>query len=269
MMTEYPSLNIVGEEWNESPVIVSYWQAGKDNVNGYTSDLKSVMDFPVNMAMIKALNEEETWGSGISKIYEMMAMDFLYPDPMNLVTFPDNHDMARIWALLNHDYDLWKMAITHVMTNRGIPQLYYGTEILTDSPQHRDDGAVRSDFPGGWDGDKINAITGEGLTAQQKKAQTFVRELLHWRKTATAIHNGKLKHYRPENGVYVYFRYNDEQTIMVVINKSDDQALQLNRFSEVIGDYNSAKNAMTGATIKLNNELQLEGKSVVVLELGN
>jgi len=142
MMREYPTLNIVGEEWNDNPVIVSYWQAGKTNPNGYTSDLKSVVDFPVNIALIKALNEEESWGTGLKKLYEMMAMDFLYPDPMNLVTFTDNHDMARIWALLNHDYDLWKMAITHLLTNRGIPQIYYGTEILTDSPAHRDDGVI-------------------------------------------------------------------------------------------------------------------------------
>ena len=267
MMTEYPTLNIVGEEWNESPVIVSYWQAGKTNTNGYTSDLKSVMDFPVNMAMIKALNEEESWGSGISKIYEMMAMDFLYPDPMNLVTFTDNHDMARIWALLNHDYDLWKMAITHVMTNRGIPQLYYGTEILTDSPEQRDDGAVRSDFPGGWAGDEINAVTGKGLTTQQKAAQQYVKKLLTWRKTATAIHNGKLKHYRPENGVYVYFRYNADQTIMVVINKGEDQELRLDRFAEVIKEFNSAKNVMSDTVVELGESIQIGKRSVGVYEL--
>ena len=267
MMTEYPTLNIVGEEWNESPVIVSYWQAGKTNPNGYTSDLKSVMDFPVNMAMIKALNEEESWGSGISKIYEMMAMDFLYPDPMNLVTFTDNHDMARIWALLNHDYDLWKMAITHVMTNRGIPQLYYGTEILTDSPEQRDDGAVRSDFPGGWAGDEINAVTGKGLTTQQKAAQQYVKKLLTWRKTSTAIHNGKLKHYRPKNGVYVYFRYNADQTIMVVINKGEDQELRLDRFAEVIKEFNSAKNVMSDTVVELGESIQIGKRSVGVYEL--
>ena len=267
MMTEYPTLNIVGEEWNESPVIVSYWQAGKTNPNGYTSDLKSVMDFPVNMAMIKALNEEESWGSGISKIYKMMAMDFLYPDPMNLVTFTDNHDMARIWALLNHDYDLWKMAITHVMTNRGIPQLYYGTEILTDSPEQRDDGAVRSDFPGGWAGDEINAVTGKGLTTQQKAAQKYVKKLLTWRKTSTAIHNGKLKHYRPKNGVYVYFRYNADQTIMVVINKGEDQELRLDRFAEVIKEFNSAKNVMSDTVVELGESIQIGKRSVGVYEL--
>jgi len=267
MMLEYPTVNIVGEEWNESPVIVSYWQAGKVNSNGYTSDLKSVMDFPVNMAMIKALNDEESWGTGLKKLYEMMAMDFLYPEPMNLVTFPDNHDMARIWALLNRDYDLWKMAITHVLTNRGIPQLYYGTEILADSPSHRDDGAVRSDFPGGWEGDTINTVSGFGLSEQQLDAQQFVKKLLQWRKTATAIHNGKLIHYRPENGVYVYFRYNESQTLMIVINKGEAQELNLKRYNETIASSSTAIDIMNGQQILLEEQLQLAERSVVVYEL--
>lgn len=267
MMIEYPTLNIVGEEWNENPAIVSYWQAGKDNANGYTSDLKSVMDFPVNIAMIKALNEVESWGTGIKKLYEMMAMDFLYPDPMNLVTFPDNHDMARIWALLNHDYDLWKMAITHVMTNRGIPQLYYGTEILTDSPANRDDGAVRSDFPGGWAGDAINAFTKKGLTPQQLEAQAYIKKLLHWRQSATAIHTGQLKHFLPENGCYVYFRYNDDQTIMVVINKGDMIELDIAKYSEMMNPFSTAKNVLNGAKIKLGKSLSVSSRSITVYEL--
>ncbi len=267
MMIEYPTLNIVGEEWNESPVIVSYWQAGKVNSNGYTSNLKSVMDFPVNIALVKALNQKESWGKGLSNLYEMIAMDFLYPDPMNLVTFSDNHDMARIWALLNHDYDLWKMAITHVMTNRGIPQLYYGTEILTDSPAHRDDGAVRSDFPGGWNGDTINAITGSGLTAQQKEAQQYVKSLLQWRKSATAIHNGKMKHYRPEDGRYVYFRYNDKQTIMIVINKGEKTELDISRYTEVMHPFTSAHNVLDRSMVPLKNGIALDAKSVTIFEL--
>lgn len=269
MMREYPTLNIVGEEWSESPVIVSYWQAGKTNPNGYTSDLKSVMDFPVNIALVKALNEKESYGQGLPKLYEMMAMDFLYPDPMNLVTFPDNHDMARIWALLNHDYDLWKMAITHVMTNRGIPQLYYGTEILTDSPSQRDDGAVRSDFPGGWIGDAVNAMTGVGLTLEQKEAQQYVKNLLQWRKTATAIHNGQLKHYRPENGCYIYFRYNEDQTIMVVINKGKKRELSLNRYDEILKDYTTATDVIIGSKVALEKKLELAKRSVTVYELSN
>ena len=198
-----------------------------------------------------------------------MAMDFLYPDPMNLVTFPDNHDMSRIWALLNHDFDLWKIAITHVMTNRGIPQLYYGTEILTDSPAYRDDGAVRSDFPGGWAGDTINAYSGQGLTAQQLEAQAYIKKLLHWRKSATAIHDGQLKHFLPEKGVYVYFRYNDDQTIMIVINKGDTQKLMLSRFDEMIKPFTIAKNIITGSKVELAKSLQLAKRSVNVYELTN
>ncbi|MEM6768556.1 MAG: alpha-amylase family glycosyl hydrolase, partial [Bacteroidota bacterium] len=186
MMIEYPDLNIVGEEWYEWPTIVSYWQKGKANPNGYTSYLRSVMDFPVQAEMSRALTLEESWGSGFIKLYEMVAQDFLYPDPMNLVIFPDNHDMQRIYGQMGEDIDLFNQAIVYVATMRGIPQYYYGTEILMSGSG--DHGIVRSDFPGGWDGDKVNAFTGEGLTKKQKEAQAMFKKLLNWRKGAEVIH---------------------------------------------------------------------------------
>ncbi len=266
MMRQYPNLNIVGEEWFNAPTIVSFWQRGKQNPNGYTSELKSVMDFPVNIQLIEALNSEEAWFTGWIQVYEMIAQDFLYPDPMNLVTFPDNHDMQRIFSQLNEDYGRWKQAIAFTLTMRGIPQMYYGTEILmTSTPDH---GIVRTDFPGGWEGDKVNAFTGEGLTDIQKEAQAFVSQLLRWRKTTDAIHTGKLTHYVPQNGVYVYFRYTNDEKVMVILNKNKTKTtLDMKRFEEMAGEYSTGKDVISGKIFSLDDDIELPMNDVLVLEL--
>ncbi len=266
MMKEYPHLNIVGEEWYEHPTIVSYWQKGKDNPNGYTSELKSVMDFPIQMSMSKALTEEENWKTGWIGVYEMLALDFLYPDPMNLVIFPDNHDMKRIFAQMNDDYDLFKQAMIFVATMRGIPQYYYGTEILMSGSD--DHGIIRSDFPGGWKGDAVNAFTNKGLTAQQKQAKDFVTMLLQWRKTATAIHNGKMMHFIPQDGVYVYFRYNADQKVMVIFNKNKTEtSLDLSRYAEMLKGKTKGTDVLNGKVFSLGNKIQVAGNSATILDL--
>lgn len=268
MMLEYPNLNIVGEEWYEEPTIVSYWQKGKVNPNGYTSELKSVMDFPMQMTLVKALNDEEAWKTGWIALYELMAQDFLYPDPLNLVIFPDNHDMSRIYTQVNEDYDLYKQAITYILTTRGIPQIYYGTEILMSNKGSGDHGIIRSDFPGGWKGDKSNGFSGKGLTSQQKEAKEFLAKLLKWRKNETVIHNGKMMHFLPKDGVYVYFRYNDSKKIMIVLNKNKKASdLDLSRFKEMLTGHQNAKVIFQNKTVSLSGKMQLAPKSALVLEL--
>lgn len=267
IMEEYPNFNIVGEEWFENPSIVSYWQAGKNNVNGYTSSLNSVMDFPVQATMSKTLTIEETWSEGWIDLYELLAQDFLYPDPLELVVFPDNHDMSRIFTQLKEDYDLFKMANIFVLTTRGVPQIYYGTEILMESPGGSH-GIIRSDFPGGWAGDKINAFTGEGLTIQQKEAQDFFKKLLHWRQTSSAVQTGKLTHFVPQDKVYVYFRYDETQKVMVILNKNEeDYSLDLARFAEMLDDVKIGKSVLTGQSFDMTKAIDLPKKGALILEL--
>ncbi|MEM8899678.1 MAG: glycoside hydrolase family 13 protein [Bacteroidota bacterium] len=266
MMEEYPDLNIVGEEWFEWPTIVSYWQKGKSNANGYTSYLRSVMDFPVQAEMSRALKSEESWASGFIKLYEMVAQDFLYPDPMNLVIFPDNHDMQRIYGQMGEDIDLFNQAIVYVATMRGIPQYYYGTEILMSGSG--DHGIVRSDFPGGWDGDKVNAFTGEGLTDEQQETQAMFKKLLNWRKGAEVIHTGKLRHFIPQFGVYVYFRYTDDQKVMVILNKlKKTEEMPLERFQEMLEGVTSGTDVLSGEKYELGGTLKLSPKQPLILEL--
>ena len=268
VMAEYPNFNIVGEEWNGDPAIVSYWQRGKVNSNGYTSELPSLMDFPLQEQVRDALQSDAP--NAVRKIYEMIARDFLYPDPMNLVVFPDNHDMDRFFTQVNFDYARFKMGLIYHLTTRGIPQLYYGTEILMANPPGTGHGVIRSDFPGGWEGDTKNARTGEGLGAAEKEALEFVRKLLQWRKNEPLIHTGKLMHFLPENNCYVYFRYNDTDKIMVIFNRANQtQQLDLTRFQEMLAGSRTATDALSGQSFDLDQQrIAVPGMTALVLTVG-
>ncbi len=269
IMQEYPDFNIVGEEWSPSPAITSYWQAGKENHDGYVSYMPSVMDFPVQIVLSEALaGDEPPWGSVWRPVYEMIGHDFLYADPFNLVIFPDNHDMSRIFTQVNEDEDLYRMAIVFYLTMRGIPQIYYGTEILMGNPGTTSHGVIRSDFPGGWDGDDINAFTGEGLTDSAREAQDFMRTLLNWRKDADVIHTGNLMQYAPFGSVYSYFRYDEDDTVMVIFNRGDESAdVDTSRFSERLNGFTHGTDVLTGKRYRVTNGLVLGPRSVLVLEL--
>jgi len=222
----------------------------------------------MTMTLHKALNEKEGWNTGLNRLYENLGSDYLYPDPDNLVIFPDNHDMSRIFTQVNEDYGLYQMALAYILTMRGIPQLYYGTEILMANPGTESHGIIRSDFPGGWADDKINAFTDAGLSAAQLDAKKFVKRLLQWRKNKSVIHSGKLMHYIPENNIYVFFRYDQEEMVMVILNKNkDSQQLDLSRFEEVIGERTKAINVISGEKLNLDRTLSLPSWSPIILEM--
>ncbi len=270
---EYPKLNIVGEEWSSHPAVVSYWQAGKRNHDGYVSSLPSLMDFPLQEALLAGLNVKDAHDGGFTRVYEALAHDFLYPDPGNLVLFEGNHDTPRVYSVLHEDLALTKMAWAYLSVVKRIPQFFYGTEILMESPRHRDDGVVRSDFPGGWAGDKINAFTGTGLSERQRDAQTYLRQLLNWRKSERLVHEGALMQYAPLGGSYVLFRYDaakglNGRRVMLVLNKTDGpHELDLTRFVEMIKAGDTATDVITGERRALGNTLTVPGRSVTVLAI--
>ena len=267
VLEEYPDFNIVGEEWSLNPAIVSYWQKGQRNFDGYECHLPSLMDFPLQDAVSRALRENEDWGSGLVTLYEMLANDFLYPDPENLVVFPDNHDMSRFFVQMGEDVELLKMGIAYFLTTRGIPQLYYGTEVLMSHPgDHHGD--IRAEFPGGWADHDINAFTGEGLTTEQKEVQNYISTIQNWRKNKAVIHHGKLMHFVPENGIYTYFRYNENEVVMVVLNKNqEEKTLPTERFSEIIEGYSSGKEIITSESISDLSEIKVPAKAAMIIEL--
>ena len=268
VMNEYPYFNICGEEWTLNPAILAYWQKGKVNPDGYTSCLPGLLDFPMQNTLVKALTEGENWNAGMINLYEMLSNDFLYADPYKHVIFPDNHDMSRIYSQVKDDFSLFKLAMVYFATMRGTPQFYYGTEILMSNTGDNSHGNIRSDFPGGWIGDKVNGFTGEGLTTLQKEAQEFTKRLLNWRKTASTIHHGNLKHFVPQKGVYVYFRYTNNQKIMIVMNKTDkQQQLDLAQFAEMNIQGKKGKDIISETTIHFEKILTINSRQPLIIEI--
>ncbi|HKJ43649.1 MAG TPA: glycoside hydrolase family 13 protein [Sunxiuqinia sp.] len=268
VLEEYPNFNIVGEEYTTNPAIVSYWQKGQTNTDGFQCDLPSLMDFPLQNAVANAMRDSDTWDKGLIEIYDALANDFLYPDPNSLVVFPDNHDMQRIYTQLDEKADLDKMVMAFYLTTRGIPQIYYGTEILKASPGPKDDGIIRSDFPGGWAGDSINAFTGVGLTGAQKDMQNYMRTILNWRKNDEAMHSGKLMHFVPKDGLYVYFRYNDDETVMVVLNKNkEEKELTTDRFQEITKGFTHGTDIISSTKIEDISKFSVPARSAMIIEL--
>lgn len=258
ILQEYPQINLVGEEWSNNPAIVAHWQK---------MGMPSMMDFPIYENLRQSLLEEESFTNGWIKLYEALANDFIYPSPGNLVVFAENHDTSRLYSWLNQDMDLYKMAMVYLATVRGIPQFYAGGEILMISPRERDDGAVRADIPGGWPKDDESMFSSKGLSSKQQDAQLFIKQLFNWRKSAEAIHYGKLEHFAPENGIYVYFRYTDRSTVMVALNKNhQDVTLDLKRFSRVIGNKQTAKDLFSSIMISKDQKVNLRGRTSFVFE---
>lgn len=271
IMSEYPNFSLVGEEWSTNPLITSYWQRGKKNKDGYVSCLTTAMDFPLQDALINGLkeSEEKNYEKGLAGIYQSLANDFEYADPKNILVFGDNHDMDRLFMQLNQDVDLTKMALTFLLTIRGIPQIYYGTEILMDNTgHHKVDGLIRSDFPGGWKEDSLNAFTGKGLTAAQLSVQSYLKQLLNWRKNNTIISTGNMLHFAPYNGLYVYFRYNKEKMVMVIMNKNaTDVLVDTKRFAEILQNKSTATNIITNEKFTLKDGVSVKGKTASVFEI--
>ena len=261
IMSEYPKFNIVGEEWSYNPIRIAYWQDGNNNKDGYKSNLKSTMDFAMQKAIQEGILEEEAWNTGLIKIYENLANDFYYSNPESLLIFNDNHDMSRIHTQMKKDITKTKMAIGLMLVLPRIPQLLYGTEILMeDSSNPGDHGLIRSDFPGGWDNDKINAFSKENLTDDQIEMQEYLKVLLNFRKKSKAIHIGNTIHFAPKNGVYLLQRrYNDEIVIFIINKNKNDVRLSNDRFSElnlnniVFSDIHSGKKFSFSKTLKLKS----------------
>ena len=268
---EYPYFNIVGEVWMHDQAQISYWQ--KDSpiakIQSYNSYLPSVMDFTLHDAFGNVFNEDNaSWSDGMIKFYDNLANDFLYDNTNNLLIFLENHDTGRFNQIYKNDFKKYQLGMTILATMRGIPQIYYGSEIGMAGDKGKGDADIRQDFPGGWKGDTNNAFTNVGRTAVQKQYFDFSKKILNWRKNKEVIHTGKLRHYIPENNVYVYFRYNDAESVMVIVNNSkDNQKINLSRFEENLKKYTSGNDILSNQNFDLKQELSIEGKSSLILEL--
>ncbi|WP_298136984.1 glycoside hydrolase family 13 protein [Flavobacterium sp.] len=269
ILEEYPNFNIVGEEMTTVTELAAYWQKDKVNADGYKCYLPTLMDFSLTENLVKSLTTTNNWWSTWKEVYQGIGQDYIYPNPNNLLIFPDNHDLDRFYSKINKDFEHWKIAMVLYATMRGIPQFYYGTELLYSNEVLGNDGQRRADFYGGWQNDSKDAITKKGLTENEQKAQQFFSTLLNWRKSSNAIHTGKFKHYAPnQNDVYVYFRYTDKEKVMVILNKNKEKVtLDMKHFEEMIPSSFNAIDVMTNTKLFVNNTLDVEAKSALILEI--
>lgn len=270
ILTAYPNFNIVGEAWLNFPGPEAYWQYDKEGVDdGYNSELPSVTDFPLAQAVDAALNEDFGWDNGVARIWNILTNDFLYSDPMKNVIFLDNHDMDRIYERVRKNEAHFKMAYTFLLTTRGIPQVYYGTELMMEHEfRGGDDEYRRPNMPGGWAGDSRSVFTEEGRTDKENEIHAFVSHLGNWRKTSDAAKYGQLLHFVPVNGIYVYFRIHENQTIMVIMNSNDEEVtIPRDILSEVLDKFGTGSNIFDGSTINLDSDINVDAKVTWVWEL--
>ena len=268
VLDEYPYFNIVGETWLNSNVLVSYWQKNSKLAAPLNSNLPTVMDFPLQALINQAFDEETgEWGGGLYKLYDYQTQDLVYVNPMNLLTFLDNHDTSRFAQTdeMAKNLKRYKQAMVFLLTTRGIPQIYYGTEILMTGDKGKGDGDLRKDFPGGWQGDTRNCFVENGRTEQENEAFEFTRQLLNWRKGNQVIGKGSLKHYSIQNGVYVYQREFNGKSVVVIMNGTDDsKELDLTPYQEILPREN-ALNVLTGKNVNLSGKLCLDGRENLIL----
>jgi glycosidase len=266
---EYPNINIVGECWQHAVSDVAYWQSGTPNYDGYDSGLPSVMDFNMHDAISAAFNEnEQGWDGGVARLWQKLTQDYLYANPSNLVIFAENHDTQRFSTVVGNDVKKYLLGFTYLLTTRGIPQIYYGSEIMMGGDKGKGDGDIRRDMPGGWAGDTRSVFTASGRTETENQVFNYMKKLIHWRNENPVIHSGRLLHYIPRDNVYTYFRTNAEKTVMVVLNNNAKQmTIDPKFFSEGTTGFTKGNDIISGKTVSLNQPFELEGKTAVVLEL--
>jgi glycosidase len=285
---EYPHLNIVGECWDMNIPQVAYWQKDNPNPNGFNSNLPSIMDFPLQRAMLSALCEDEVfWDEGMTRVYTVIAQDFAYKDLDNMLIFFANHDHARTGDVLQRNPAKMKLALAMLATLRGIPQLYYGDEMMfVERPNYHHDGSKRIDFPGGWPGDEADLFTEAGRAAACYTSEAdytaaaglhdYTRALFQWRKGCPAVQRGKTLHFLSRKNVgnrnytdntYAYFRYLGDDAVFVYINNTDEErALEWSHYEELVPGPVIGRDVVSGESVALADGTPVAPRSALIVE---
>ena len=268
VMEEYPNFNIVGECWYDNEGGAAFWQKG-NSINPTDTRLPSVMDFRLTTQGHKYFDEPTTPWTGLNGLYDHLAMDFLFPEPQKILTFLDNHDTDRFLLSEPDNLDTWKQAVSFLLTSRGIPQIYYGTELLMNGSKEGSDGYVRRDFPGGFPGDTVDAFTPEGRTPIQNEAWDYLSSLLKWRRDTAneVIAKGTLKHFMPINCAYVYERRLGDRQVVVMINGTDQPLdLDMARYAEILPAGTKLHRSLGGEDVEIAETLTLAPRETLLLQ---
>jgi glycosidase len=267
---EYPQIGMFGEIWDHGVVMQGFFADNQPMSRaGFDSNLPGTIDFQLMFAINEGLNREQGWTEGINRVYYTLAQDYFYQDPLRNLIMLDNHDFSRFYSVVNEDYSKYESGLAFLLTTRGIPQLYYMTEILGTGNDYPSHGNIRKDFPGGWAGDKANKFTAAGRTEQENRAWNFDRTLIRYRNSHPVLQTGKLMQFVPDKSVYVYFRYNEKDNpVMVVINTANsERTFDTARFGEMMEGYSTGINVISGAKITNLTSLTVPKHSPLVLEL--
>ncbi|WP_026995059.1 glycoside hydrolase family 13 protein [Flectobacillus major] len=269
LLDEYPNMFITGENSVQSIVSQAYFTRNNLNVP-FKSNLPSPNDFVLYYAINDALNQNFDWGRGFNRIYSVLASDALYENPDLNMTFVDNHDQDRYFSVIGEDMNKYKLGLGFLLTTRGTPHLYYGTEILMKNFKNPSDAEVRQDFPGGWPDDKENKFLATQRTPKENEAFNFVKNLAHYRQGSSALQTGKLTQFLPQDGIYVYFRHDTNQSIMVIMSQNkDEKTLNTARFEERLKGFSTGKDIISGTTVSNLKEVKVSPMSIQVIELGH
>jgi glycosidase len=267
LYAEYPNMFITAENAVNTAVSQAFFV--RNNLYlPFKSTCNSPNDFVFYNAINAALNEKFDWGRGFNQLCTMLAQDIVYEDPNLNMTFLDNHDQNRFFSVVGEDMQKYKQGVTFLLTARGVPQLYYGTEVLMKNFKNPSDAEVRRDYPGGWPGDATNKFLASGRNAQENEAFNFTKKLAQYRKTCSALQTGKLTQFIPADGIYVFFRHDAQKSVMVVMSQSDKaQTLATGRFVENLRGFSRGENILDGNMISDLGQLAVPAMSVQVIEL--
>jgi glycosidase len=265
---EYDDFSFFGETWVQGYSVQAQFTENSAIRGGVPTDLPAVTDFQLFFAIQEVLAGQEGWTQGTARLYYTLAHDYLYEDAYRNVIFLDNHDLARYFTVVGEDMDRYKMGLAFLLTTRGIPMIYYGTEILLSGSGGGFGEGGRKDFPGGWEDDYFDKFRAINRTAAEQEAFTFVKTLANYRKSSNALTRGKLIHFIPDDGVYVYFRQGVDATVMVLLNARDEeQVVDTERYQEILIGFTGASDVVTGESYSELNEIEVPGRSTLVLEL--
>ena len=269
VLKEYPHLNIVGECWTNNVPQLAYWQGGQPNHDGFDSHLPSIMDFPLQDAITKALPTDSLrWGEGMIRVYEAVANDFVYHDLSKMLIFVGNHDTMRIADVLKGNLKRSKLAVALLATLRGIPQFFAGDELMFRSKDLSEGhGGLRVDFPGGWAGDASNLFNEEDRVGDAKELYDYTQKLLTWRKTKTVLHEGKTLHFVGRDNTYAYFRYDDHEAVFVYINNSRGRkAIPWSHYAELVPQTVVGRDVVSGEQVELSDKTVVGARQALIVE---
>ena len=267
LMDEYPQLTMFGETYVHGVINQSYFC--QNNLNApFKSNLQAATDFQTLWGIQEAMTNDFGWTNGVNKLYTNLTYDFLYKDPTRNVIFLDNHDISRFYSTLGENMDKYKSSLCWLLTCRGIPQLYYSSELATTGFPSPNDGYLRMDFPGGWPEDKVNKFNKNERTGKDAEIWNHIYTLANFRKTSSALTTGKFMQYLPDDdGVYVYFRYDNKQTIMVVMNTAkSEKKIKFSKYAERTEGFSHYTDILTGKK-SATGDFSIGSYKAVVLEL--